>query len=97
MPVVVQDPLWEQDFPPIASLVVPIADPGTGRVALVRLSRQEVEDRRRANRERLAALLGELEARDLTPVLVSTADPEQILRSFLDWHERRGVTHGRAW
>ena len=97
VPVVVQDPLWEQDFPPIASLVVPIADPETGRVDLVRLSPQEVADRRRDNRERLASLLGELEARDLSPVLVATADPEDILRAFLDWHERRGVTHGRAW
>jgi uncharacterized protein (DUF58 family) len=97
VPVVVQDPVWEQDFPSIASLVLPIADPGTGRVALVRLSQQEVEDRRRANRDRLAALLGELEARDLTPVVVSTTDPEEILGAFLEWHERRGISHGRAW
>jgi hypothetical protein len=97
VPVVVQDPLWEQDFPSIGSIVVPIADPETGRVDLVRLSREEVAGRRTGNRDRLAALLGELEARDLTPVLVSTSDSEDILRAFLEWHERRGVTHGRAW
>src|SRR5436190_1171553 len=58
VPVVIQDPVWEQSFPDVAGVVVPLADPATGRVSLVRLSRREVEERRHANETRRAALLG---------------------------------------
>jgi uncharacterized protein (DUF58 family) len=97
VPVIVQDPTWEQDFPAVASVVSPIANPFTGRVAYVRLSRAEVDERRGANRARLAGLIAEFESRELTPIVVSTSDPGEILRGFLDWHDRRGVGHGRAW
>jgi uncharacterized protein (DUF58 family) len=97
VPVIVQDPTWEQDFPAVASVVSPIADPVTGRVAYVRLSEADVDERRTANRARLAGLIAELESRELTPIVVSTSDSDEILRGFLDWHARRGVGHGRAW
>ncbi len=43
VPVVVQDPVWEQSFPPVGGLVVPFADPARGRVRKVRLSPREAE------------------------------------------------------
>ena len=36
VPVVIQDPLWEQSFPDVGSVVVPIADPAGGGTRLVR-------------------------------------------------------------
>jgi uncharacterized protein (DUF58 family) len=97
VPVVVQDPVWEQDFPPIASLVTPVRDPRSGRLALVRLSEDEVAARREEHRRRLRRLLEELEARDLVPVLVSSADPDDVLEAFHAWDARRRRERGRVW
>src|SRR5256885_402047 len=36
VPVVIQDPVWEQSFPDVSGVVVPLADPATGRVSYVR-------------------------------------------------------------
>lgn len=97
VPVVVQDPVWERDFPAIASVVTPVRDPRSGRVALVRLSEDEVAARRAANRRRFAAIVEQLEARDLTPVLVSSADSEDVLEAFHTWDARRRLARGRVW
>ena len=37
VPVVIQDPTWEQSFPDVSGIVVSLRDPGTGRVTPVRL------------------------------------------------------------
>ena len=63
----------------------------------MRLSDDEVAARQAANRLRLRSLLGDFEALGMTPVLVSSDDREEILRSFLDWSERRGFERGRVW
>ena len=63
VPVVIQDPIWEQSFPPVGSVVVPVLDPATGKLKLLRLSRREAAARRRRNEERIATLLGRLDAR----------------------------------
>jgi uncharacterized protein (DUF58 family) len=97
VPVIVQDPVWEQDFPDIASIVTPVADPVTGRVRYVRLSEDEVAARRTANRTRLAELRAELEARGSIPIVLSSSDSEAILQAFLDWGEQRGSERGRVW
>lgn len=97
VPVVVQDPVWEQDFPAIANVVVPVTDPASGRRLLVRLGARDVAARGEENRRRRARLLAELDAQALTPVLVSSSDPEHVLRAFLDWSERRAASDGRVW
>ena len=97
VPVVVQDPDWEQDFPAVERVVVPLVDPVSGRRSLVRLGREEVARRRAENRDRRAHLLGGFDAQALTPVLVSSSDPEEILQAFLDWNERRTSSDGRVW
>ena len=97
VPVVVQDPVWEQDFPPVARVVTPVLDPASGRRTLVRLSDEEVARRRAENRDRRARLLAELDAAALTPVLVSSSEPEEVLRAFLDWTEERAMMQGRVW
>jgi uncharacterized protein (DUF58 family) len=97
VPVVVQDPVWEQDFPAINGIATPVLDPARRRLTAVRLSADEVAARRDANRRRLRELRAELDALGLGPVLVSSADREEILRAFLDWSEQRGFARGRVW
>lgn len=97
VPVVVQDPTWEQSFPEVHSVVLPVSTADGQRVVDVRLSRSQVAERRAANRDRLHRLLAELEARDLAPVRISSADAEDVLGAFLDWHEQRSLARGRAW
>ena len=38
VPVVIQDPTWEQSFPDVSGIVVPLRDPRTGRIVPVRLT-----------------------------------------------------------
>jgi uncharacterized protein (DUF58 family) len=89
VPVVVQDPVWEQSFPPAAGIGLPIADPRTGRVALVRLTARQAEERRVAHEERLQRLLAEHESFGLDPLVVGTSDPHAIDSAFIAWAELR--------
>jgi hypothetical protein len=89
VPVVIQDPTWEQSFPDVHGLAVPLRDPRTGRVASVRLTAREAAARRDANERRYAGLLEVFRGLDLDPVLVASSDPSAILSSFLGWSEAR--------
>jgi hypothetical protein len=95
--VVIQDPLWEQSFPDASGVVLPLADARTGRISLVRLTRHEAAERRRANEERLARLVDDLRGLDLEPILLSSSEREAILGAFLDWTEQRFHRRGRGW
>jgi uncharacterized protein (DUF58 family) len=92
VPVIIQDPVWEQSFPDLGSVAVPIADPRSGRTELVRLSGKEARELRRENETRLARLLAELVSLDLAPVLLGTSDPYEIDRAFVEWAELRRVS-----
>ena len=89
VPVVIQDPIWEQSFPPVGSVMVPVLDPATGKLKLLRLSRREAADRRRRNEARIAELLARFTAFGLEPILLSSTDPDEIFRGFLSWAEQR--------
>jgi uncharacterized protein (DUF58 family) len=89
VPVVVQDPRWEQSFPAVSGVSLPVAAPGDGRVHSVRLGRREARARRSENERRLAELLQGFRGLALDPVLLSSHDPVEILTAFLRWHERR--------
>jgi uncharacterized protein (DUF58 family) len=97
VPVVIQDPVWEQSFPDVASVVVPMADPSTGRLSYVRLTATEVRERRAANQSRRLRLLADLEAAGLDPISVDTTDREAVLHSFLEWAEGREYRWARGW
>jgi len=83
VPVIVQDPRWEQSFPDVGGLVLPFA-PGP-----VRLTRREAAERRRANENRLRVLLDGFGALGIDPVLLGSHEPLDILTAFLRWHDRR--------
>jgi uncharacterized protein (DUF58 family) len=89
VPVVIQDPTWEQSFPDVTGIVVPLRDPDTGRVTPVRLRGREVEARRLANEQRLRDLVETFRLLDIDPILVGSSDRSEILSSFLLWTDFR--------
>ena len=96
VPVVIQDPLWEQSFPDLAGIAIPVVDAETGTRGLLRLTRAQTAALRTAHERRLAGLLDELAGLGLDPVLVDSVDDEAILAAFLDWADRR-IFVTEAW
>jgi Protein of unknown function DUF58 len=97
VPVIVQDRVWEQSFPDIGGVLVPLADPRGGEVRYLRLRGEEARERRRANEERLAAIRATWLRLGLDTVLVDDADPEAVLGVFLGWAEGRLEARGERW
>jgi uncharacterized protein (DUF58 family) len=95
VPVVIQDPVWEQSFPAVDSVVVPLAAPD-GRTRPVRLRPREAERRREENEARLERLLTEFLTLGIEPIRVSSADREAIFQAFLVWADERQFRRGRA-
>jgi uncharacterized protein (DUF58 family) len=85
VPVVVQDPVWEQSFPDAGALVVPLQDPRTGQLLDVRLSARASRSLREENEARHSRLLTEMAKLALDPVLIGSSDPADIDRAFMDW------------
>ena len=96
VPVVVQDPVWEQSFPPVDGIVVPLTG-ADGRVRLVRLRGGESEERRREHVRRRDELLDGFAELGLEPVLLSSSDRDHVLAAFLEWSAGREFEHGRGW
>jgi uncharacterized protein (DUF58 family) len=89
VPIVIQDTTWEQSFPDVDGIVVPMRDARTGTVSSVRMRRKEVVARREENRERTAALLEMFRQLDIDPVVVTSSDRGDILAEFLLWTDLR--------
>jgi len=96
VPVIVQDRVWEQSFPSVQKLLLPVVDPATGKRGAIRLTRHEVERRRQTNTERLARLLNLFRRLQFDPVLLDTPDPRAIDRAFASWAKRRRLIRTRA-
>jgi len=97
VPVVVQDPVWEQSFPAVDGLVVPFADAVTGRIRQVRISAGEARRLRELNEARLASLLAEFGSLGLDYVVVGESGPDAVVRAFIDWAEARIAYRRGAW
>jgi uncharacterized protein (DUF58 family) len=97
VPVIVQDPVWEQSFPLVERLVVPFAEPDGGGVRRVRLRRGEAGDRRHANEARLEALRTELRQLGLEPIVLGSASEPEILEALTDWGETRLAVRRGEW
>lgn len=89
VPVVIRDPTWELGFPEVHGVAIPLSDPASGEISVVRLTRREVEARRRANADRADRLGRELAACGARPVMITSDDPYEIDRTFLAWAEER--------
>jgi uncharacterized protein (DUF58 family) len=88
-PVIVQDGVWEQSFPPVGGVVLPLADPATGRVEDVWVGPREARERAEGNERRLADLLARFRRLAFDPVVVDSSDPSEISSRFHAWAERR--------
>jgi uncharacterized protein (DUF58 family) len=96
VPVIVQDPVWEQSFPPADGLVVPFAEAG-GRLRLVRLRRREARARREANEARLASMLTDFRSLGLDPIVIGDSAPQVVLAQFATWAEARLANRRGEW
>jgi uncharacterized protein (DUF58 family) len=89
VPVVIQDPVWEQSFPDVGGVLVPFADPATGRPASTWLTRRAARERASANEQRLETLLRRFRRLGFDPVVVSSQAPGEIAGMFQQWARRR--------
>jgi uncharacterized protein (DUF58 family) len=96
VPVIIQDPVWEQSFPDVSGLVVPFLDVDGGRRTLAHLTAPEVEARRHENETRYREHVRSLRALAMDPVLVSSHAPRDVLLSFLTWADERLFVRGAA-
>jgi uncharacterized protein (DUF58 family) len=96
VPVIVQDRTWEQSFPPLRGVLVPVNDPETGETAAVRLTRREAVSRGEANAQRLSELVARFRKLSFDPVVLGTSDPREIDEAFFGWAARRRLTRRRA-
>jgi uncharacterized protein (DUF58 family) len=94
VPVVIQDPVWERSFPDVGALTVPYADPDSGAVVPVYLTRTEADRLREEHERRHAELLGIFRAFGTEPVLIESHDPGAILGAFLRWADLRMMVRG---
>jgi hypothetical protein len=97
VPVVIQDPTWEQSFPSVDSVVLPIADPGGRPPLRVRLRRSEARAERTRRENARADLLAGFAALGLDPVLIDRSGLETVLHRFSEWAERRRRTVWQRW
>lgn len=95
VPVIVQDPVWEQSFPDVDGVAVPLVSPEGAR-RLVRLKRGESARHRERHAERLGRLEADLASLGIGAVLVSEANDEHILARFLAWSTERQVAWSAA-
>jgi uncharacterized protein (DUF58 family) len=93
VPVVVQDPTWEQSFPDVAGVVVPFADPATGAVAPTRFTRRGVRALAFEHERRLASILKTFRGLGFDPVVAGDEDAYAPLAA---WAARRRALRRRA-
>jgi uncharacterized protein (DUF58 family) len=89
VPVIVQDATWERSFPDVSGATLPLADPVTGDVRLVRLRRSEARARREANEDRARALRDTFLGLGLDHVVLATAERGEAHAAFLAWARSR--------
>ncbi len=94
VPVVVQDPVWERTFPDVDGITLPYADPETGRVVPVYLTRDEAERQRLEHEGRGAELARVFRSLGIEPVEVDSHDPGDVLAAFLRWADLRVMARG---
>ena len=96
VPVIVQDPVWEQSFPAVGGALLPIGDPVTGRTTGIRLTPNDTRRLREDHSERLESLLRLFHSLDFDPVVLGTSIESEIDLAFLNWANRRRFQRRRA-
>jgi uncharacterized protein (DUF58 family) len=94
VPVVIQDPVWERSFPAVGGITVPYADPATGRVYPVYLTRKEAAALRAQHEARWDGLVRDFRSLGCEPVAVHSHDLGDTLGAFLRWADLRQMWRG---
>jgi len=89
VPVIVQDPVWEQSFPEIDGVLMSIGDARGASPRHVRLAASEVAERRRFNSTRLELLQRDFVRLGLDPVLISDDADHAVHAALLAWAQAR--------
>jgi hypothetical protein len=87
--VVIQDPVWERSFPAVGGVAVPVSDPRSGAVALIRVSRRQAGRLRDTNERRHAGLRAQLAALGVDVVAIASSDARDIDSAFIQWSQER--------
>src|SRR4029079_10389094 len=95
VPVVVQDPVWEQRFPDVDRVVAPLVG-SDGRVRLVRLAKGESRAWRERHEARLAGLVDGLRSLGVEPVLIGGAARGHGFHAVPTWSAERQAAWGHA-
>ena len=96
VPVVVQDPIWEQSFPRIDGVRVLLADALEEQARYVRLNEVDVAERRKHNEQRLAGLRTEFARLGLDTIVIGDAHFDAVQAALLAWsHARLAVRASR--
>ena len=96
VPVIIQDPVWEQSFPAVGDMLLPIADPATGRTTGIRLTPRDARRLRVEHTARLESLIRLFHSLDFDPVVLGTSEEHEIDLAFLSWANRRRFQRRRA-
>jgi hypothetical protein len=92
--VIVQDPLWERTFPDVGGISVPYADPRSGRIVPVHLTRREAHAIRAEHDGRWERLVRGFRSLGIESVAVHTHDLGAMLDAFLRWADLRLMWRG---
>ena len=95
-PVVVQDATWEQSFPEVGAVLLPVGDVESGVVRDVWISAADARARAAANERRLADLLAGFRRLGCDPVVLGSSDPREIAHCFGRWSQRRARLRRRS-
>jgi uncharacterized protein (DUF58 family) len=94
VPVIIQDPLWEQSFPQIDGVLISLEDArGTGP-RRVRLGADEVAAQRAENESRLMEIREHFIRLDLDPIVLSVDDEDAVHATLLEWTQARLSSRG---
>jgi hypothetical protein len=96
VPVMIQDRIWERSFPDIGGITVPYADPETGRVHPVYLTRREARRLCVSHEHRWDGLVRTFRSLGLEPVVAHSHDLGDMLAAFLRWADLRQMWRGAA-
>lgn len=94
VPVIVQDPVWERSFPDLGGIAIGYAEPQTGRVAPIYLTRREARRLRDEHEARFAALVTSFRSLGIEPVVLHSHEYAEILDAFLRWADLRLMWRG---
>ena len=90
VPVVIQDPLWERSFPPVAGVSVPVADPrGGGHDARPPAPHGRPNGCGPTTRRATSGCSRSSPRSDCAPILIGSSDPIDVDNAFAAWAEER--------